>query len=280
MIRQTNLIFKHAQIRVKGNTVRCENHTVQMSEISQLWIGKGLGAGLPFEMAVIIILINMAGIHFLDWIPAVLTVICSMAFLAWRQVSQQKEGLHMKMASGDIYSFIPDNKYFLDQVYSLLNEILIMENTPVDYSIMFDGNGEIVNHFAASQAKKKRQRENVSDEKAETENLKKEAIKEEKKTEEKKTAQKENLQKAKVSYSVNDQLLSQLQTLYTVYSEREDADEEIISLIGQTADKVKSNDMANIKELYGKFIESGLINECNDLGLNVLISEIKSHIFV
>lgn len=111
----------------------------------------------------------------------------------------------------------------------------------------------------------------------------------EEKTNEENTENIDNIESVEISINqedipqqpaiINEALYLELQVLYTNYSQRTDANDENLLLIGQTARQIKNNDGAGIRESYEKFITQGLINDCNELGLSLLIEQIKVCIF-
>lgn len=249
MIKQTNTVFKDARIKIEANAIQCENHTIQITNISQIWTGRIREANLTLEIIASVLLINMTVLRLFDGLFAGLTALACIGFLTLYHMVRKDEGLHVQLCSGDVYSFISENESFVNKVYLLLNQIIMNKKDMVNYSIIFEGGGEIVDHFAIPKEEPK-------------------ALSEE--TKEMKTEE---------PAGWNERLISELQTLYKAYYEKNVVDPGILSLIEQTADKIKSKDVENIKELYENYIRLGVINECNDLGLNVLIDEIKKRIF-
>ncbi len=47
----------------------------------------------------------------------------------------------------------------------------------------------------------------------------------------------------------------------------------------KTIQSLNMNDKTEAKKFFGNFITMGLINDCNELGLNALIDEIKANIY-
>lgn len=74
-------------------------------------------------------------------------------------------------------------------------------------------------------------------------------------------------------------LIDELKKLYQNYTDKTDADSEILSLINDTARLIKTGNQQETIESYKKFVTLGLISDCNELGLDKLIQEIKSSIY-
>ena len=78
---------------------------------------------------------------------------------------------------------------------------------------------------------------------------------------------------------INEPIIRELQKLTLYYTKNSEINNEILSLIEKTIQSVNMNDKIEAKKLYSSFITMGLINDCNELGLNTLINEIKANIY-
>ena len=53
----------------------------------------------------------------------------------------------------------------------------------------------------------------------------------------------------------------------------------MLSLINEAASLIEKNDRVGLKSVFEKFISLGLINDCNELGLDSLLQEIRATIY-
>ena len=79
--------------------------------------------------------------------------------------------------------------------------------------------------------------------------------------------------------AVSGPLAQELQGLYENYSKKEDADSEILAFIDEMIGLTESGDRSGLTAAYKKFVTMGLISECNELGLDKIIQEIKASIY-
>lgn len=246
-------IFKNAQVTLEGNLIRCENNSIQISNVSQIWSGRLPKVRIPVNLVVVLLFMAFIGYYFINSTFIVIAALGSVFFLVcnyWIQV--EYHGLNLELCSGEIYSFVSKNTVFVNRVYHLINEIIAKNNDLSIYNISFKGNGEI----------------KINPEKLTAEEL----------TEKNSPEDNRDIPNMLNLDRNTEQLYMEINELYIDYRKRDDIDAEILSLIGQTAQQIGTGDKKSLKESYSKFITSGLINNCNELALNFLIEEIKKNV--
>lgn len=251
-------IFKNAQVTLEGNLIRCENNSIQISNVSQIWAGGLPKVRIPMNLVLVLLSMVFIGYYFINSTFIVITALGSVFFLVcnyWIQVEYR--GLNLELCSGEIYSFVSKNTVFVNRVYHLINQIIAKNNDTTIYNISFKGNGEII--------------------------INPEVLTAEELTAEKLMVKKSAEDNREIPNMLNldritEQLYMEINELYIDYRKRDDIDAEILSLIGQTAQQIGTGDKKSLKESYSKFITSGLINNCNELALNFLIEEIRKNV--
>lgn len=79
--------------------------------------------------------------------------------------------------------------------------------------------------------------------------------------------------------AINEPIIRELQKLAMHYTKNSEINNEILSLIEKTIQSLNMNDKNEAKKFFSSFVTMGLINDCNELGLNALIDEIKANIY-
>ena len=82
-----------------------------------------------------------------------------------------------------------------------------------------------------------------------------------------------------VSGGLNGQIVQELKRLYGSYTKKTDTNSEVLLLINEAASLMEKNDRVGLKSVFEKFITLGLINDCNELGLDSLLQEIRATIY-
>lgn len=153
-----------------------------------------------------------------------------------------REGLNVELSSGSIHSFLSDDKEFLDQAYQLLCSIIRNGGREGPNTIDFEFNELQVY-------------EEPEEETAEPES-----------------------QSASVNPSMSP-VKQELNLLIEHCKQKEHLGTAVEQLLQDICDCYDGNCKSNIQELYKMFIQLALINDCNQLGLNVLLDEVKLHVY-
>lgn len=63
------------------------------------------------------------------------------------------------------------------------------------------------------------------------------------------------------------------------YKKKENPEPIILQLLDEIARCYDGENSRDLQDLYQSFIQLSLINDCNELGLNLLINEVKTRIY-
>lgn len=244
MSTKISKLYKYAisNISIKGNLISWENHSVWISGITHLWIGRVPVKAFPTTPFLILLFIALSGHHIISIIA--MTAALAIGSALWiykRRRSNMVKQVNVRLHSGEILSFGADNEDSIIQFYNILKAAADKGNIS---ETTFDEDGKIV-------------------EIPEETSNKKEA----------------GIMEINVKNTVNEQLLSELQKLYQGYIKKTDANSEILQLINDAAKMIEANDREGLKAAFRKFVTLGLISDCNELSLDSLIQEIKSSIY-
>ena len=241
--------YKVTQIDIKNNLIVWENNALPLSGISRIWISGLPQMPFPSGLALILLFIALSG-------PGIMNVLVMLSILAvgaaaWLlhfRSGDTERWISLELYSGEIYSLSTGSDDFIDQFYDALKENF-EGIIPPAREINFNTDGKIVSA------------------------VKEEPVKE--------TPVKEppGIMAISGQGTKNSQLVSELQKLYQSYLEKTDTNSEILSLINDAARLIEADDQDGLKSSFKKFVLAGLINDCNDLGLNSLITEIRSSVY-
>lgn len=246
--------YKVTQIDIKNNLITWENHVLPLSGISRIWTGDLPQMPFPSGAALILLFIALSGSG-IENILIMLSIlaVAAAAWLLCHRSGNTERWVNMELYSGEIYSLSTGSDDFIDQFYDALKESSWGTNPPGP-EINFNTDGKIV-----SEVKEEPEKE--------------EPIKEE-------TVQKSpGIMEISGQGTKNSQLVSELQKLYQSYIKKTDGNSEILSLINDMARLIESNDQEGLKASFKNFVLAGLIDDCNDLGLNSLITEIRNSVY-
>ncbi|KEZ89312.1 hypothetical protein [Lacrimispora celerecrescens] len=243
MKNQTNLRFKNSTITIEENTLRWENHMIKTANISHIWMGSCSDKTFPYHFVLILLLIALSGSSPASIIGILLALILyPIAWFYWHRKQESSIGINFEISSGVIYSFVCKNEEFTLQAYDLISNLISKNNMASRLQISFLGDGKII--------------ENTEIEKESSSSI-------------------QNV----MASGINEPIIRELQKLTLYYTKNSEINNEILSLIEKTIQSVNMNDKIEAKKLYSNFITMGLINDCNELGLNTLINEIKANIY-
>lgn len=239
-------IFKISHMKIEGNVLSWDDHALRISGISHIWAGPRTEHPFPYQSALILLFIALASRRIVDTV--VMLVILVFYLGAWALCSRSGRNtklVNIGFSTGAVYSFAPPNDSFAQQLCGTLTGLMEGNNT-VDYEISFLGDGTITALTPPEPAPQP---------KAAT------------------------VLEASMPAGKNGQLISELQQLYQCYTKKNNTGSEILDLINDTSRLIEINDAAGIKASFTKFVTLGLISDCNELGLDSLIKEIKAILY-
>lgn len=225
-----------------ANLMSWENHCVRLSEISRIWLGKLTPTPFPVKTFTILLFITLSNQHIIGLIAMLaLLGVGSAIWFYKRSQGDSKNLVHVKLHCGDTLSFSAKDEETVNKFYNVLKEAAESDFTT---KIKFDTEGKIV-----------------------------------------KNSEKEVPQKMATILEVdaqnfkNGNLVNELQKLYLGYEKKTETNSEVLQLIDHTAHLMMSDDHEGLKVSFQKFVTLGLVSDCNELGLDSLIEEIKSSLY-
>lgn len=232
--------YKISNIQIKDGLISWENHMVRSSGISQVWLGELTVKPFPAELFLILLFIALAGTHVVCMLIALAA--SAAVWLLYHRTGSAEKMVHMKLLDGDIISFSAHDE---DSAAGFYEAVKSLTEDGTAAEILFDENGKAV------------------------------------KSSEEDTAKDTTPAKVKTvsRNAVRGPLAQELQVLYENYSKKEDADSEILAFIDEMIGLTESGDRSSLTAAYKKFVTMGLISECNELGLDKIIQEIKASIY-
>ena len=249
MARQINNIVENATIDIDGGTMKWDNHMVQLSYTAHLWKGTLTEEKLPVLYVLLGIFISLASYRLICTILMVtVLVIGTSAWMVWFHNVKNRKGVHLGLISGEIYSFYSENSLFNSKIYELLIRLIAENDDTTIYHIELSGEGKIMEELKVKET-------------VEAEEIA------------------EPPHKLSIPHENKGPLVTELNQLLSNCEHKNEMNEENIKLIENTIQVAEVNDREKMKKSFEQFIISGLINDCNDLGLDTLINEIKSCVY-
>ncbi|MDR1547134.1 MAG: DUF6232 family protein [Hungatella sp.] len=245
MTNQTNIRFIDSTITIEKNTIRWDNHMIKTENISHVWMGSCPDKPFPVRFVLILLLIALSGSSPASIIGILLALILyPIAWFYWNRKQERFIGINFEISSGKIYSFVCTNKEFTLQAYDLISDLISKNSMSSSLQISFLGDGKIIdNSEAEKEPSSGGQMMNV------------------------------------MTSAINEPIIRELQKLAMHYTKNSEINNEILSLIEKTIQSLNMNDKNEAKKFFSSFVTMGLINDCNELGLNALIDEIKANIY-
>ncbi|WP_125144214.1 DUF6232 family protein [Clostridium transplantifaecale] len=241
--------YKVTQIDIKNNVITWENHTLPLSGISRIWADVLPKIPFPSGAAFILLFIALSG-RSIESTLIMISVLAvgAAAWLLCHRSDNTERWINIELYSGEIYSLSTGSNDFIDQFYEALKESFGSSTLP-GREINFNTDGKIVSAVKDVPAIEEPVNESPG------------------------------IMGISGQGTKNSQLVSELQKLYQCYIKKTDADSEILNLINDAARLIDSNDQEGLKTSFKKFVLAGLINDCNDLGLDSLITEIRNSVY-
>ncbi len=244
MTNQSNLKFIDSTITIEENTIKWENHMIKTANVSHIWMGSCPSIPFPFHFILVLLLIALSSARPGNIVGILLTlVLYPIAWYYWNRKQERSVGVNFEISSGKIYSFICKNEEFTRQAYDLISNH-ISKSRISSLQISFHGDGKIIDNS---------------------------------KTEKEPSpgSQMVNL----MTGGINEPIIKELQKLLSHYSQKNETNNEILRLIENTIQSLNANDKTELTKSFSSFITMGLIKDCNELGLNALIDQIKANIY-
>lgn len=249
MARQTNNIVENSTIDIDGGTMKWDNHMVRISNTEHLWKGKLTEEKFPVLYVVLGIFISMASYRLICMVLMLSAIVIGGAvWMVWCRNIKNRNGVHLGLISGEIYSFYAENSVFNSKIYELMSRLIAENDDDTIYHINLSGEGSI-----SEELKKK--------EEVEAEEIA------------------EPAPKKRISQENKGPLVTELNELLANCEHKGELNRDNMKLIESTIGVALINDREKLKVFFEQFIISGLINDCNELGLNTLINEIKSSVY-
>lgn len=237
-------IFKISHMKIEENVISWEDHALRISGVSQVWAGPRPEQPFPFLPGLVLLFIALAGRQPADTAVMLALLALCMGIWAFRSRSRRNTKLvNLGLSTGEVYSFLSPNDGFGRRLCGTLAG-LMGGNSPSAYDISFEGDGEITARMPEPESRPKA-----------------------------------TVLEAGIPAGKNGRLISELQKLYQCYTNKNNTGSEILDLINDTSRLIELNDKEGINASFAKFITLGLINDCNELGLDSLIQEIMTRLY-
>lgn len=241
--------FKVSQIDIKNNLISWESHTLPLSGISRFWAGSLPKIPFPSGTALILLFLALSG-RGIEYMPVMLAILAvgTAVWIFRCRPGNAERWINIELASGEIYSISTGSDVFIDQFFDALKESYEGVN-PAGREMNFNTDGKIVDAVRKEPAIQVPVKEFSG------------------------------IVGMTGQDTKTSRLVSELQKLYQCYRKRTDADSEILDLINDAARLIEADDREGLQALFKKFVLAGLINDCNDLGLDSLITEIRNSVY-
>lgn len=240
-ITKNGTTFNISDIQISNPVISWENHILRVSEITRIWMGNIPPKHIPAEILLILLFLTLSSPQPVTFfvMGVLLAVVTVMQFGSGRT---GKEGLqvNVELDSGKVLSFLAVENASAEQFYDSLKSAITGN---IESEITFDSHGRL--------------RVDVEEAPGQTPAVKDISI---------------------IDVKQNP-LLGELQKLYQSITKKTDANSELLHLIDETVHHVKTGNREGLKQEFEQFITLGLIGDCNELGLESLIQEIKSSLY-
>lgn len=240
--------YNISRMMIRGDVLSWEGHALRIQGISRIWVGEAPKKPFPRTMVFIGLLLALSGVRVVN--TALMLVLLAVYLLLCGIPRKQgtsaggTDHVNLELVSGEIYSFAAGSEAFAGKLYETLKQLLEAGGDSPHYEIMFEDGGEIIDRDREDRQEKM-----------------------------------PGMMEAEQADAPGGKLAGELKKLYECYTAKADTDGEILSLINETGNMVKKNDREGLKSAFGRFVTSGLINDCNELGLDSLLQEIRMMIY-
>lgn len=232
--------YKISNVQIKNGLLSWENHAVWSPGISQVWLGDLPVKPFPAKLFLILLCISLAGTHAVSMFIALAAA--AVLWLLYQRSGKAEKQVHIKLMNGDIISFSGQDGESIAGFYEAVKSLAEGGSAS---EILFDENGKAVKNSEEDTAGKPAP----------------------------------DIVKAGKRSTAGGPLAQELQVLYENYTKKTDVDSEILAFLNDMADLIESGDRIRLTAAYKKFVTLGLIGDCNELGLDKIIREIKASIY-
>lgn len=241
IISKNKNLYHISDIHITNRTLSWENHTLRVPGITRVWAGNIPPPPFPAKILLILLFLTLSSPRPINFLfMAVVLAAVSVVLLCLARPGKTGPQVHVEMESGTILSFFADEESTAGKFYESL-KLAVSGHIGSEITIDSDGNiTEIVKEAPEHHS-------------AVTEIPGKEVQ--------------------------QTPLLGELQKLSQSITKKSSENEELLHLIDETSNLVKKGDREGLKQVFEKFITSGLIGDCNELGLETLIQEIKGCLY-
>lgn len=248
MSAQPKHIYTVTHMKIDGKLLSWDDHALRISGISHIWAGSEPERPFPVQSALVLLFIALAAGRTAKTV--VMLAILALYLGAWavnRRSAKDNSLVHIGLTSGAVCSFVSPGGGFGREFIRTLTG-LMEGNGAAGYEIRFEGDGQITLLTPPEP-------EPAPESKA------------------------ANVMEANLPAGPSGRLAGELQKLYQRYIQKNDTGSEILDLINETAGQFARNDKEGINACLTKFVTFGLVNDCNELGLDSLIQEIKNSLY-
>lgn len=240
--------LKISCMTIEKNVMSWEGHGLRMEGISRIWVGGVPEKSFPYSLALIMLLVALSGptmIH-VGVMLLVLGVCLAVYFTSRKSVSgaSEPDSVNLELCSGKIYSFAVESQEFAGELYELLKQLMAEGGGSSQIEVVFRDGEKIIDH-----------------------------------SQDDKPLEAPNIMEVTQAAGSKGQIVEELKKLYGCYTKKTDIDSGILALINEAGSLIEKNDKAGLKDVFSRFVTSGLINDCNELGLDSLLQEIRTMVY-
>lgn len=250
MVRQQNQVYKDVVIEIEGTMLKWENRVCPLAAVSELWSGNIPNDPLPVTEFFLLLFIALSGFGAISIALMVLLLAGILGYYTYRLRGKKGiNGMNIKLNTGQVYSFIAESEEFTELVCRLISELINKQNVEAAYQIDFQNDGLIKDNTLVMDSAQVVQ-------------------------------SKQTDPKTRKSSHIQNPLVMELERLLDHCENKEQIDTEAVELIARTFPSAETYNKDQLKNSFEQFIKYGLIHDCNELGLNVLLNEIRSCIYM
>lgn len=252
--------YNISRMTVEKGAISWEGHVVQIPGIVRVWAAEIPRKSFPFNMVLIMLMIALCSPRVLN-LTVMLVIVTAyvLAHVLSHRSNAKTNGIrhvNLELCNGEICSFATENEAFAVELYETLKTLLTDGPHDSHYEILFENGGKIMDRLKPVSAEK-------SADIAEAEPA----------------AETESELELELDRESGSTIMIELKKLHKRCTEKKEINNEILALIKEARDLTVKNDKDGLKAVFGRFVTLGLINDCNELGLDCLLQEIKSAIY-
>lgn len=234
-------LYNISDIHITNHTISWENHIVRVPEIARIWIGRIPSRPFPAKTLLILLFLTLSAPHPVSLlVMSVLLAIISVMMVRHLQPDNTGPQIHIGLRTGEILSFAADHETSATQFYDSLKQAA---EGNIKSETIFDTEGNI------------------------------------KEDDEEPLQQTPSVTDLSIMDVQQNPLINELQKLYQSIMKKTNVNSEILHLINEIANLLEAGNREGLKPVFEQFITLGLIGDCNELGLESLIQEIKSSLY-